>query len=126
MHIGEKNIEELEKILEKHELAIDIRQKIINDYLLKLIPPGTKGVKRGQKFNEIIKNYLKSLNLSDLRFEIEFEKKLPFIETFERPDWYIFDKQENRFIIGMNQLDLWSGGHQLNRGSKYIINSKNN
>ena len=26
----------------------------------------------------------------------------------------------------MNQLDLWGGGQQLNRGSKYIINSKYN
>jgi len=26
----------------------------------------------------------------------------------------------------MNQLDLWGGGHQLNRGSKYIDNNKHN
>jgi len=26
----------------------------------------------------------------------------------------------------MNQLDLWSGGHQINRGSKYLIDSKLN
>ena len=26
----------------------------------------------------------------------------------------------------MNQLDLWSGGHQTNRGSKYLKNNKYN
>lgn len=26
----------------------------------------------------------------------------------------------------MNQLDLWNGGQQLNRGSKYLINNKIN
>ena len=26
----------------------------------------------------------------------------------------------------MNQLDLWGGGQQLNRGSKYIENNKHN
>jgi hypothetical protein len=26
----------------------------------------------------------------------------------------------------MNQLDLWGGGHQLNRGHKYLIDNKNN
>lgn len=26
----------------------------------------------------------------------------------------------------MNQLDLWNGGHQTNRGSKYLINNKYN
>ena len=26
----------------------------------------------------------------------------------------------------MNQLDLWSGGQQINRGFKYLIDNKNN
>ncbi len=26
----------------------------------------------------------------------------------------------------MNQLDLWNGGHQLNRGFKYLLNNKTN
>ena len=26
----------------------------------------------------------------------------------------------------MNQLDLWKGGHQSNRGSKYLFNNVNN
>jgi hypothetical protein len=26
----------------------------------------------------------------------------------------------------MNQVDLWGGGQQINRGSNYLINNKNN
>ena len=26
----------------------------------------------------------------------------------------------------MNQLDLWGGGQQINRGSKYLVNNKHN
>ena len=33
----------------------ETKQKITQDYLLKLIPAGTKGVIRGNKFNKIVK-----------------------------------------------------------------------
>jgi hypothetical protein len=36
------------------------------------------------------------------------------------------EKLTNKIIIGMNQLDLTSGGHQLNRGYKYLIDNKHN
>ncbi len=48
------------------------------------------------------------------------------IITDERPDWYIYDKKLKKTIIGMNQLDIWNGGAQINRGSKYLINNKLN
>ena len=35
------------------------------------------------------------------------------------------DKENKRALVGMNQLDLWSGGQQSNRGSKYIFQNKN-
>jgi hypothetical protein len=84
-----------------------------------LIPAGTKGVIRGNKFNNIVKNYIITINLDIKRFDICFEKKHNNFITTEIPDWYIYDKSINRIIIGMNQLDLWGGGQQLNRGSKY-------
>lgn len=31
-----------------------------------------------------------------------------------------------KIIIDMNQLDLWSGGHQINRGAKYLLDNKFN
>jgi hypothetical protein len=101
-------------------------QHIIQDYLLELIPPGTKGVIRGNKFNNIVKQFITKLALDTYRFEICFEKKCEGHFTTEIPDWYILEKSNNKIIIGMNQLDLWSGGHQINRGSKYIENNKHN
>lgn len=118
-------IKKLEDILIKY-VESDISQKIIGEYLLHLIPPGTKGVIRGNKFNNIVKQYIKNLNLDNDLFEICFEKKSEIYNTSEIPDWYILEKKTNKIIIGMNQLDLWKGGHQLNRGSKYIEHAKNN
>jgi hypothetical protein len=66
------------------------------------------------------------MHLDNKRFEICFEKQCSIINTSEKPDWYILDKNKNKVLIGMNQLDLWRGGQQLNRGSKYLINNKIN
>lgn len=88
---------------------------------MKLIPPGTKAVVRGNKFNYFIKTHILSLQFDNSIFEICFEKKSNIYVTSEIPDWYILNKKTNKIIIGMNQIDLWSGGHQLNRGFKYII-----
>lgn len=101
-------------------------QKIIQDYLLQLIPAGTKGVIRGNKFNHIVKQFITKLALDTDRFEICFEKKCEGHFTTEIPDWYILEKSTNKIVIGMNQLDLTSGGHQLNRGYKYLIDNKHN
>ena len=104
----------------------ETKQKIIDEYLPELVPPGTKGVIRGNKFNTILKDYITKLELDTNRFEICFEKKCEGHITTEIPDWYILEKSTSKIIIGMNQLDLWGGGHQLNRGSKYIENNKHN
>ena len=120
-----KEIKKLEIILEKHIIEINKKKLIIDDYILDLIPAGTKGVIRGNKFNGIIKNTINNLNLNNEKFEICFEKKCKIYITSEIPDWYILEKLTNKVIIGMNQLDLWGGGQQLNRGFKYL-NNKNN
>lgn len=84
-----------------------------------MIPAGTKGVVRGNKFNNIVKEYIIKIGLDNEKFDICFEKKHDNFITTEILDWYIYEKTTNRIIIGMNQLDLWGGGQQLNRGSKY-------
>ena len=114
------------EILEKHKIELEIKKSIINDYLLELIPAGTKGVIRGNKFNSIVKDTIINLKLDTERFEICFEKQCEISITTEIPDWYILEKSTQKVIIGMNQLDLWGGGQQQNRGSKYLINNKNN
>jgi hypothetical protein len=118
-------IKKLSEVLEKY-IDEETKQKIIQDYLLQLIPAGTKGVIRGNKFNNIVKQFIKKLELDTDRFDIYFEKKCEGHFTSEIPDWYILEKSTNKIIIGMNQLDLWGGGQQLNRGSKYIENNKHN
>jgi hypothetical protein len=120
-----KNIEKLKKSLDNESIDEDKQKRIINNFISQLIPPGTKGVIRGNMFNKIVKEHILSLNLDKERFDIKFEKKSEIFVTSEIPDWYIYDKEQNKIIIGMNQLDLWNGGQQLNRGSKYIINYNN-
>ena len=123
----QKNITKLRSVLEKQEISEAQQDNIINDYVLELVPPGTKGVIRGNKFNKIVEDYLLSkFNDKKNRFDVKFESVHPSFPTTEIPDWYIFDKITGRIIIGMNQLDLWGGGQQLNRGSKYLINNKHN
>jgi hypothetical protein len=104
----------------------ETKQQIIQEYLLQLIPAGTKGVIRGNRFNNIVKKFIINLELNIERFEICFEKKCDGYFTTEIPDWYVLEKTTNKIIIGMNQLDLWGGGQQLNRGSKYLENNKHN
>jgi len=121
-----KKINKLKNILTKNNINENDKKNIIDDYILELIPSSTKGVIRGNKFNKIIKEFILSLDIDKKRFCIEFEQKNEIYDTTEIPDWYIYDKNKDKIIIGMNQLDLWGGGHQLNRGSKYIINNINN
>lgn len=124
--ISVKNkIKKLEDILEKYT-DIDITKIIIQEYFIELIPPGIKGLVRGIKFNELVRDFIIELNLDIERFDICFEKKSKDYITDEIPDWFILEKSSNKIIIGMNQLDLWSGGHQINRFSKYIENNKHN
>lgn len=121
-----KAISGLKEILDKHKIDNKKQNLILNDYLLELIPAGTKGVIRGNKFNSIVKDTIKLMKLDEERFEICFEKECEDVKTSEKPDWYIQDKSTKKVLIGMNQLDLVGGGQQLNRGYKYLIDSKYN
>ena len=120
-----KQIETLNDVLENY-VDDETKEAIVGDYILQLIPPGTKGNLRGNMFNAIVKEYIMSLGLDSERFEIRFEKDCVSRTTYEKPDWYILEKSNNKIIIGMNQLDLWGGGHQSNRASNYIRNTEHN
>lgn len=84
-----------------------------------LIAPGSKGLICGNKFNDIvfeyIKNYIKNINHLKLNREIKF----PFLN--EKADVILKNKKTKKTLIIYNQLTLWGGGHQDNRGGKYII-----
>jgi hypothetical protein len=68
-------IKKLENVLEKYTDE-ETKQKIIQDYLLQLIPAGTKGVIRGNKFNNIVKQFIINIKLDTERFEFCFEKNV--------------------------------------------------
>lgn len=121
-----KEIIILQNILKKNKINEDVETKILNEYLIHLIPAGTKGVIRGNIFNKIVKQSIENLNLDNDRFEICFEKQCILHITEEIPDWYICEKKTKKIIIGMNQLDLIGGGQQINRGYKYLINNIHN
>lgn len=116
------SVAKLSNILEKHlEISEETRDAILKEYLVEMIPPGTKGVIRGNKFNKMVQEKIQNLGLPADIFEVAFERNCATAPTSEIPDWYITDKIQNKTLIGMNQLDLWGGGHQINRAAKYIM-----
>jgi len=118
-----KSINKLKKILRKHKVSEKQEEDILDDYIINLIPAGTKGVIRGNKFNHLVKNIILEMKLDKKIFDIQFETKHKDYDTSEIPDWYIYNKKSDKIIIGMNQLDLWSGGQQTNRGAKYLLDN---
>lgn len=124
--LSQKSVKKIEKelieLFEKHNTQ---NTELIQEILIKSIPPGTKGVIRGCKFNDIIKKIIENIkSIKNDDFIYKFEEKHPLFPTDEIPDWYIYQKSTNIILVGMNQIDLWTGGHQTNRGSKYILNEK--
>lgn len=119
-----KKIDKIDFILTEENIEYEKKKKLLKTFLPISISPGTKGVIRGIKFNKIVKKKINNINLDTERFDICFEKNYEKYSTNEIPDWYILEKSSNKTIIGMNQIDLWSGGHQINRGSKYIFNNQ--
>ena len=117
-------IKELECILKNNKVSKNKRKHIIEDYTLNLVPSGTKGVLKGNKFNYLVKKEIQKLDIDIKRFDIKFEEQIDTNPVSEIPDWYIFDRYNSKIIIGMNQLDLWKGGHQSNRGYNYLNPSR--
>lgn len=122
-----KMIHRFKESSEKLNIDSTLTDKLIDELFLDMfVPPGTKGVIRGNMFNTIVKIKLMTFDLDANRYEIATEKKCPFHDTSEIPDWYIHDSVTNKIIIGMNQVDLWRGGAQLNRALKYLNNTHDN
>jgi len=121
-----KRFDRLRNVLNKYLSDERQIQAILQSMLIKLIPSGTKGYIRGHKFNEIVKTAILGLHLDEQRFEVAFEKQTVLMNTSELPDWYIREKDTNRVIVGMNQLDFFSGTQQQNRGRDYILNTSFN
>lgn len=97
------------------KLALDARQRRLMKRTLTpfLVPPGVKAAIRGTVFNKYIAKLLQRAHLPGT---LEFEKTHSAVS--ERPDWIL--RHNGTTVIGYNQLDLWNGGAQLNRASKYL------
>ena len=116
-----KSTKRLEKYLDGVNLAKAVGEEIMDN-----IPAGTKSVFRGVYLNKIIGEHIKNMDFDPEKYEVAFEKVCDSCHTTEKPDFYILEKSTNKVIIGMNQVDLWTGGHQYNRGSKYLLDNKHN
>lgn len=78
-----------------------IIENIINDFLLNLIPAGTKGVVRGIQFNKLIKEKILSFYSNNKNLEIYFEKPDEIINTDEIPDFLIINRNNNKKILDL-------------------------
>ena len=114
-------------ILKKEILTITEEQCEKATLALLKIPPGSKGVVRGNLFNAIIKEELQKMPFyitHQKEFSLTFETYHPDFLCQERPDWYLYHIPTKHILIGYNQIDLWTGGQQGNRGSKYIMEDR--
>lgn len=122
-----RQIQQLQNVLDAFIDDDLVKENVIQRYLPDLIPPGTKAIVRGNKFNHIVQQCILDMRAWNRQlFDVCFEKKCPIHITTEIPDWYILERATQRILIGMNQLDFWGGGQQLNRGSKYLLNNPHN
>lgn len=122
---AQKRITELTDCLHSAGVNKAVTRKIMNHTKILdtfCVPPGTKGVVRGNAFNAIVRKKLITICKSvgdDLH--LAFETKVSCCS--EIPDWTIVQQSTKKLLIGMNQIDLWTGGQQINRGWKYIFES---
>jgi hypothetical protein len=105
--------------IRKYRISQVTAQKLTNDLIGFTIPSGLKASIKGNHFNKIIGNEIKRLisGYSHIEFKTELSHKL----FHEKLDWYLYNKNTKKTIAGFNQIDLWNGGSQYNRGSKYIL-----
>lgn len=102
----------LSKNIEDAATVEKITQKIVSAN----IPPSVKSCVRGKFINDHVRKCLMK-EADALGCAVTFEKKHPCVS--EIPDWTLTWGEQT--YIGFNQYDLWGGGAQLNRCSKYVM-----
>lgn len=111
-----KQLDNIKKVLEEYKISHVNCCKIAKKLLV--IPPGTKSHIRGCKFNDIISIEIKK-SIKRLKLNLDFKLEKKHDSFHEIPDWII--SNDKKTLVGYNQISLFGGGHQLNRGSKYIL-----
>lgn len=102
--------------LHQHHVA-DVNA-VLTSIIPLIVPPGLKAVIFGNNFNRLVFERFSRHFMHNPRFECRVEVSVPYLP--EKVDMYIRDTQTGRTIVAYNQLDLWTGGHQVNRADKYI------
>jgi hypothetical protein len=117
-----QRVDSFVQLLKRHHVADNVIQDITVDYMSQIIPPGVKAVVRGARFEEIVRSEIEELKLDPEVYEVRFEKDIhAWQDSDEKPDFIIRHRMSDRMLMGMVQMDLWSGGHQINRGYKYVF-----
>jgi hypothetical protein len=114
-----KNIAKITKILEREKISKCKINYIMKSMACFSLPAGTKGSIRGLTFNNIVSAMIKKVIKKHPHIKLNIEQK--HRDYHEKADWILTNSNTKRNIIGYNQLDLWNGGAQMNRASKYIL-----
>jgi hypothetical protein len=112
-------ISEIQGILRSCRIKASVADKITTKLAPLLVPAGVKSSIKGNIFNQIVEKEIKKIQFNRSRYKVHIEKVCKHLQ--EKPDWMIEDTVTGRILVGYNQLDLWSGGHQINRAGKYIL-----
>lgn len=111
-----------DKILQKYIIDEEQRKECLSSVMHYMVAPGLKGQVRGYQFNKLVEEILTCQYGNNDDYDVKFEKRPTLdISIQEIPDWYVHNKTNNKIIVGYNQIDLWSGGEQTNRGGKYVL-----
>lgn len=107
----------LNEDLQNTETINHIHEKLLQRF----IPPGLKAVQKGLAFNRIVSGKVCEIIQNKPYMKLEVEKAYDGLD--EIPDWILSNTVTGRKLIAYNQIDMWSGGHQFNRASKYILDN---
>lgn len=107
----------LDDVLRSEGISAAKRDRLAKKLLHMFVPAGTKGAVRGHMFNKIIEKKIRSALTKKHGWRFATEEKHPLFQ--EIPDWTL--RKGRKTLVGFNQVSLFGGGHQINRGGKYIM-----
>lgn len=106
----------LDKILAEEGVPARKRETLSRRLLCMLVPAGTKGAVRGRIFNKMVEREISKALGRRRGVGFSVEEAHPLFQ--EIPDWVL--RKGKSTLVGFNQVSLFGGGHQLNRGGKYV------